>query len=173
MDATISFMRIYQTKAELQEECRKKELSANGSKEELYDRLNGKASVQKTKGRDNTPSLITDDTIIEENIRCSEKHRAYFESRLGRSFTFKVQFQRWLKDNHGKTYLDAVHAYRDVCKAKPDAGPQFEYNAYIREFFSETEGLTLSDAIKCWKHKKKKCLHPLFEQEDLSVLKGE
>ena len=103
-------MEKYQTKAELQKECKKRGISANGSKEELYNRINGKEEVRKTKVRDNSPSVITDDTIIEENIRCSENHRAYFISKLGKGFTFKVSFQKWLKQNHGKTYLDAVQA---------------------------------------------------------------
>lgn len=166
-------MEKYQTKAELQKECKKRGISANGSKEELYNRINGKEEVRKTKVRDNSPSVITDDTIIEENIRCSEKHRAYFISKLGKAFTFKVSFQKWLKQNHGKTYLDAVQAYREVCKIKPDVDSQFEYNTYIKAFFSQTEGLMLSDAMKCWKYKKTITLHPIFEVDDLKVLEND
>ncbi len=164
-------MGIYQTKAELQEECRQRGLSACGCKDDLYKRLSGTKKEKLTRYKDFTPAIIADETIIEENIRCTEKHRAYFESRLGKNFTFRVPFQKWLKDNSGKTYLDAVHAYKDVCGKKTDIEAQFEYNAYIRAFFSGTEGLTLSDAIKCWKNKKSKVLHPIFEEGDLSVLK--
>ena len=82
------------------------------------------------------------------------KHREYFMSKLGKGFSFKVSFQKWLKANAGKTYLDAVNAYKDIIKVKEKIDPQFEYNAYIKAFFSSCKGYTLSDAIKCWNYKK-------------------
>ncbi|WP_330370015.1 DUF6434 domain-containing protein [Butyrivibrio sp. NC2002] len=39
---------------------------------------------------------------IEENIICSEVHRAFFKSKIGESFSFNVTFQKWLKANSGK-----------------------------------------------------------------------
>ena len=46
-------------------------------------------------------------------------------------------------------------------------------NTYIKAFFSQTEGLMLSDAIKCWKYKKTITLHPIFEVDDLKVLEND
>jgi TfoX/Sxy family transcriptional regulator of competence genes len=39
---------------------------------------------------------------------------------IGKGFHFKVEFQRWLKENAGKTYGDAVEAYKtlELCKRK-------------------------------------------------------
>ena len=163
---------MYKTKEELKEECRTLGLPVSGSKEDLIKRLTAGNVEVKTRVKGNIPSVIADDTLIEENIVCSQKHREYFESKLGKSFSFKVSFQKWLKENNGKTYLDAVNAYKDVIKVKQTIDPQFEYNAYIKAFFSNNKGYTLSDAIKCWNYKKTKVLHPVFDISDLEVLKN-
>ena len=89
-------------------------------------------------------AIITEDTIIEPNIVCSEKHRAFFRERIGKSFSFNVQFQKWLKANPGKTYGDAIEAYHLILeekkKGKTTIDKQFEYNTYIRDFFEDNQG---------------------------------
>lgn len=162
---------MYKTKEKLKQECRTLGLSISGSKEDLIYRLTtGNNVVVKSRIKNNTPSEIKDETIIEENIICSQKHREYFVSKLGKSFSFKVPFQKWLKANAGKTYLEAVNAYKDVIKEKQEIDPQFEYNAYVKAFFSTCKGYNLNDAIRCWNYKKAKALHPIFEESDLEVL---
>ena len=162
---------MYKTKEELKKECRALGLPVSGSKEDLIYRLKtGEPTTIKTRVKSNTPTVITDETLIEENIVCSQTHREYFVSKLGKGFSFKVSFQKWLKANAGKTYLDAVNAYKDIIKVKEKIDPQFEYNAYIKAFFSSCRGYTLSDAIKCWNYKKTNSLHPVFDKSDLSIL---
>lgn len=162
---------MYKTKEELKEECRTLGLPVSGSKEDLIYRLTtGNNVVVKSRMKNNTPSEIKDETIIEENIICSQKHREYFVSKLGKGFSFKVPFQKWLKANAGKTYLEAVNAYKDVIKEKQEIDPQFEYNAYVKAFFSTCKGYNLNDAIRCWNYKKAKTLHPIFDKSDLEVL---
>ena len=58
--------------------------------------------------------LLTENSIIEGNFVCSEKHRAFFKEKIGKSFSFNVQFQKWLKSNAGQTYGDAVEAYYQI-----------------------------------------------------------
>ncbi|WP_420329330.1 DUF6434 domain-containing protein [Pseudobutyrivibrio ruminis] len=41
--------------------------------------------------------------IQSQNIVCSEKHRAFFKEKIGKTFSFNVQFQKWLKANVGNT----------------------------------------------------------------------
>lgn len=53
-------------------------------------------------------TAINEDSKIEENIVCSEVHRAFFKEHIGKSFSFNVAFQKWLKANAGKTYKDAI-----------------------------------------------------------------
>ena len=56
------------------------------------------------------PSSLDD--AIPQNLVCSQELRAFFEQHLGRNFRYKVGFQRWLRENAGKTYRDAVEAYK-------------------------------------------------------------
>ena len=63
----------------------------------------------------NAVGEITENTVIEPDIVCSQKHRAFFRNRIGRNFSFNVQFQKWLKNNTGRTYGDAISAcYRII-----------------------------------------------------------
>ena len=52
------------------------------------------------------------DDVIPRNLVCSQELRAFFEQHLGKNFRYKVGFQRWLRENAGKTYRDAVEAYK-------------------------------------------------------------
>lgn len=117
---------------------------------------------------------IYDDTLIEKIFVCSQKHREFFESRIGKGFSFNVRFQKWLKTNAGKTYKDAIEAYRQIVednsRNKYPIDSQFEYNTYIRDFFEENKGKSLSDAIACWKYKKSIQGSNRYEKADLVVL---
>lgn len=97
--------------------------------------------------------------------------------RIGKGFSFNVAFQKWLKENAGKTYADAVEAYyrlREEAKTqKTQIGRQFEYNTYIRDFFADNKGKTLDDAIRCWKYKKSRQGHNRYERADLAALEHE
>ncbi len=84
-------------------------------------------------------------------------------------------FQKWLKENAGKTYRDAIDAYYQILenkkKGRTKIDRQFEYNTYIRDFFEDNKGKTLEDAIKCWKYKKELKGHNRYEKTDLTALK--
>ena len=89
---------------------------------------------------------INENTKIEPNFVCSEKHRAFFKEHIGNSFSFNVAFQKWLKSNTGKTYKEAIVAYYQILeekkKGKTKIDKQFEYNTYIRDFFEDNKGKT-------------------------------
>ncbi|MGL5084923.1 MAG: DUF6434 domain-containing protein, partial [Clostridium sp.] len=120
--------------------------------------------------------VITLDTIIEENFVASEKHRAFFKGIIGPNFSFNVAFQKWLKENNGKTYAESIDRYYNIIKEKKITKTiidgQFEYNTYIRDFFNNNKGKSLNDAISCWKYKKSKQGHNKYEKEDLLILEG-
>ena len=83
--------------------------------------------------------------------------------------------EKWLKDNTGKTYREAIEAYykilEDKKKGKTKIDKQFEYNTYIRDFFADNQGKSLEEAIKCWKYKKQLPGHNRYEKSDLMALK--
>ena len=180
LDGT-TFRNFYYLKQELVDFCRENALPVSGGKIELTDRIacfldTGKVLPSRAAGRKATgkATQITDDTIIEENLTCSETHRAFFILRIGKGFYFNVPFQKWLKANAGKTYREAVESYYQILEekrnGKKEIAAQFEYNTYIRDFFTENHGRSLEDAIACWKYKKSLPGHNRYEQSDLIAL---
>ncbi len=174
------FRHYYYLKEELVQFCRDNSLPASGSKSELTERISyfletGKvlSPAQKRKASA-VVGEITESTRIEKNIVCSEKHRAFFKAKIGKSFSFNVQFQKWLKSNAGKTYADAIVAYHQIMEQKKTANTtidkQFEYNTYIRDFFADNQGRSLEDAIRYWKYKKSLAGHNRYERSDLIAL---
>ncbi|MBP3922430.1 MAG: SAP domain-containing protein [Ruminiclostridium sp.] len=175
-----TFKSYYYLKEELLSFCRENSLPTSGGKAELTERIalfldtgTISASVQSKRVKSDI-GAITEAVVIEENIVCSEKHRAFFKERIGKSFSFNVAFQKWLKANAGKTYGDAVNAYYVILeekkKSKTTIDKQFEYNTYIRDFFSDNKGRTLEEAIICWKYKKSLKGHNRYERSDLAAL---
>lgn len=176
------FRQYYYLKEELVDFCRRNNLQATGSKSELSERIavfleSGKRTRAEHKTRKTqSAGEIKPNNIIEENFVCSEKHRAFFKKQVGKTFSFNVAFQKWLKSNAGKTYADAITAYHQIlqekksAKGKGEIEKQFEYNTYIRDFFAANKDKTLEQAIKCWKFKKSQKGHNKYEASDLAVL---
>ena len=175
-----TFRSFYYLKEELVRFCRESGLPTSGSKAELTERIahyldTGKILNSSTQRKTNAViGDITESTVIEANIVCSEKHRAFFKERIGKSFSFNVAFQKWLKSNSGKTYADAIAAYYQIIEEKKRIktviDKQFEYNTYIRDFFDDNHGKSLEDAIICWKYKKSLKGHNRYERSDLIAL---
>lgn len=175
-----TFKSFYYLKEELVRFCRENNLPVSGGKMELTDRIArflDTGEVKKTSPkRKSTVNIgtITENTKIEPDIVCSEKHRAFFKEKIGKSFSFNVAFQKWLKSNTGKTYGEAVNAYYQILeekkKGKSTIDKQFEYNTYIRDFFEDNQGRSLEEAIICWKYKKGLRGHNRYERSDLVAL---
>lgn len=177
-----TFRSFYYLKEELADFCRKNRLPLSGGKKELTERIarfleNGEipaAANSNTRSKKAAVTEIHEDMPIEADFVCSEVHRAFFKEKIGRSFTFNVAFQKWLKSNTGKTYKEAIEAYHRIIEDKKSnktvIDSQFEYNTYIRDFFAANPGKTLDDAIKCWKYKKSLPGHNRYEPSDLTAL---
>lgn len=172
-----TFLSFYYLKKELVDFCRKNGLPTSGRKIELTERIahfldTGEIIAKKVPPR--KKANIGDITLIEQDFVCSEKHRAFFKGQIGSKFSFNVMFQKWLKENTGKTYQDAIDAYYLILENKKNGktkiDKQFEYNTYIRDFFEDNKGKTLEDAIKCWNYKKQSRGHNRYEKTDLIAL---
>lgn len=152
-----TFRSFYYLKQELADFCKENGLPTSGSKAELTDRIAyflDTGNVLKSSAERKTAvniGTLTEDAVIEPNIVCSEKYRAFFSEKIGKSFSFNVPFRKWLKANAGKTYGDATRAYYRILEekklTKTEIGGQFEYNRYIRDFFADNPGKNLHDAI--------------------------
>lgn len=178
---TNTFMSFYYLKEELVAFCKQYGIPVTGGKAAITKRIayfleSGVILYDVADKRESSSvSVITEDTLIEKNIVCSEVHRAFFKEHIGKSFTFNVIFQKWLKENSGKTYREAIEAYARIKKEKSNSktviDKQFEYNTYIRDFYEDNKGKTLDEAIVCWKYKKTKSGHNRYERADLVALR--
>ena len=96
------FLEYYYLKEELVQFCRNNGLPSFGGKQELTERIayfldTGKierASQIPSARRNKKISIITADTLIEENIVCSEVHRAFFKKEIGENFSFNVALKK-------------------------------------------------------------------------------
>ena len=178
------FKSYYFLKEELVRFCRENGLPASGGKRDLTGRIarflkTGEVVKAPAAAKRAAPAAVelTEDTKIEENFVCSERHRAFFKEKIGKGFSFNVAFQKWLKTNPGKTYGEAIEAYHRILeekkKGKTVIDRQFEYNTYIRDFFEDNKGRSLEDAIICWKYKKSLPGHNRYERGDLKALQGQ
>jgi len=167
------FTSFYWLKKELQDFCKQEGLPTSGSKLELTSRIttyletglinNSKAIMKRTKDRVRPHEELGLDTVITEHHRCSQNVRHFFKTVIGDHFHFSTYIQNYLKDNVGKTYRDVVKAWdeEEVRKKDPDyhknIAPQFEYNQFIRDYFSDpsNDEKGLQEAISAWKHIKK------------------
>lgn len=173
------FKEYYYSKDELIDFCRKENLQITGSKLELIERIEiflktGKKTVKQHIVKKNAIKEINVDSIIEDNFVCSEGHRKFYKEQIGNHFSFNVTFQKWLKNNTGKTYQDSIVAYYQIAEEKKQnkttIDKQFEYNIYIRDFFEANKDKNLVQAIKCWKYKKSLKGHNKYETDDLKIL---
>ena len=141
-----TFRDFYYLKEELIDFCRKNGLPVAGGKLEIADRIayfldTGKVlSAGAGKKKAAIIFTITEDTEIEVDFACSERHRAYYQ------------------------------ILEDKKKGKSKIDRQFEYNTYIRDFFADNQGKSLEEAIKCWKCKKQLPGHNRYERSDLAAL---
>lgn len=177
-----TFCQYYYLKEELVAFCKAYGLPTSGGKIDITKRIahylkTGEIlQVKKPTRVKTTISTIDEGTLIEPHFVCSEKHRAFFKEKIGPGFTFPVAFQKWLKENTGKTYREAIEAYyqirEDKKKGRTQIDKQFEYNTYIRDFFDDNTDKSLEDAIVCWKYKKALPGHNRYERDDLIALKN-
>ena len=119
-----TFRDYYYLKEELVSFCRENGIPVSGGKIEITDRIayfldTGKILPAPAERKKATAiSVIREDTEIEANFVCSEKHRAFFREHIGSGFSFNVAFQKWLKNNTGKTYKEAIAAYYQILEDK-------------------------------------------------------
>ena len=175
------FKEHYFLKEDMVDFCRENGLKISGNKKELEERIihylttgekiNNSKNIKRTKKHSN----ISLDTTIGEDFICSQEVRKFFEEKIGSNFKFKVDFQKWLKNNPDKTFADAIIAYYDIqnyLKNNSTAiGNQFKYNTYIRDFFKHNPDKSFKDAVECWNYKKNLKCSCRYDDSDLEILK--
>lgn len=94
-----TFRDFYSLKEELVDFCRKNGLPVSGGKSEIADRIayfldTGKVFPGPV-AREGAANIfcIIEDTEIEANFVCSQKHRKFFKEHIGNCFAFYTAFQ--------------------------------------------------------------------------------
>ena len=118
-----TFKSYYYLKEELVEFCRDNGIPTSGVKIELTDKiayfldtgLVKKVTINKKNTID--VGLITEDTIIERNIVCSEKHRAFFKEKIGKTkidkqFEYNTYIRDFFETNQGRSFDDAIKCWK-------------------------------------------------------------
>ncbi len=161
--AADDFRNFYWLKAELLAFCREQGLSTSGSKTELAERIalflntGERSATAPTTRRASSaplPEMLTRDTVIGLNWRCSERLRAFFLQEIGPRFHFNGVMRDFIRQGAGQTLQAAIEAWQ-ADQAAPhvetDIAPQFEYNRYMRDFFKRHPDRTRQDAIAAWR----------------------
>ena len=119
-----TFRDFYYLKEELVDFCRKNGLPVSGGKLQITDRIacfldTGEIQApSKVKRKVMTVSDISEDTIIEVDFICSEKHRAFFKEKkkgktqIDKQFEYNTYIRAFFADNRGKTLEDAIKCWK-------------------------------------------------------------
>lgn len=179
------FKAFYWLKEELIQFCKAEELSRQGGKIDLTNRIEHylktgekKAPTQskKTKAQssfDWKNEVLSLQTLITDNYKNSENVRAFFQSKMTKKFKFNIKFMAWMKTNTGKTLGNALAAWHQIelekkkNKQAKEIAPQFEYNTYIRDFLVDNPGESKATAIQYWKIKRAQRGDNIYRKSDL------
>ncbi len=177
------FLNFYWLKEELFTFCKQNNLPGSGSKDEITERIYQylktgkiiKPSRRKKVKNTTEDSPLSLHSKIPKGYKNDLQHRSFFKSQIGEHFKFNVPFMKWMKENHGKTYKDAISEWNRIVTEKKQGNKskissQFQYNQYTRDFFKANPDARRDDAIKCWKYKKSLPGHNKYEKEDLLAL---
>ncbi len=138
----------YWYRQELLDLARKLELSCAGGKFQIHDRISHylrsgeRLGPQTHKPRsevDWRSASLSPETVITDSYRNTQNARAFFAKHIGPDFAFTIALMTWIKDNHGATLADALHAETErraqVARGeKPEIAPHNQYNRFARDY---------------------------------------
>ncbi len=143
----------YWLQVELQKFCRENNISTVGGKREVADRIEHFLRT----GERLTPKPV--DTQALAGFRCTQEMRALFTSQLGPNFRFTVPLQRYIQGHPGATLGEIAEEWKrqDVARRtgnlKQEIEPQFQYNQFTRDFFSDplNRGKSRQECQNAWR----------------------
>lgn len=169
-----SFRATYWLKTELVQLCREHGLSTAGGKREIAARIEHfletgerlapapvrpSPSAEARRVNTTVAADLSMQTRAPQGFRCTQAVRAFFVQHLGDGFRFTVTLQTYIKDHPGITLRDIADEWlrqeqqRKSGQLRTEIGPQFEYNQFTRDFFSDpcNAGKTRHDCLEAWK----------------------
>lgn len=154
------FERWYWLKAELEPFARSLGVRANGSKEEIANRisaaLDGKPAPREASTRrassQQLSGPLSEETVIPPGQRCSQALRVWFTDRIGDQFRFDGPMREFIAAADGKSTLgDAVgvwHATRN--RGADEISGQFELNRFTRHWHDQNPGGSRAQLMRAW-----------------------
>ncbi len=179
--------RWYWLKEELTAFCKMKKLSYAGTKFDILERIANvidkgvsdfKISINKPTSKFVwSRSKLTLNTIVTDTYTNGPNTRKFFKEHCGDKFHFSIPFMKFMKNNCGKTLEDAVkewerlHELSKQKNFKSDIPSGNQYNQYIRDFFADNPGKTITEARHFWKLKKSLPLGKHIYEKKYTLLK--
>ena len=155
----------YWRKTELVDYARSLALPTTGAKFELLERIahfldTGETLRPRrravTSRFDWSRAQLTPQTVITDSYRNTQNVRRFFQGHCGAGFTFSIAFMEWMRENVGKTLLDACDAYRALRAAASQAVHRTsikahnQFNQYMRDFLDDNPELGVDDVRRVW-----------------------
>ncbi len=122
-------------------------------------------------------SELSRKTLITDNYKNTRNVRTFFSQEVGPHFKMNVAWLNWMRSHVGYTLGDAIRAWEETVRdKKAQRGknvipPQFEYNRYMRDFFTDNPGVGRAKAIHCWKMKRDTPGIKSYERSDRQWIK--
>ena len=191
----VEFERWYWPVDQLKDFCDALGLSKSGTKADLRKRVafalthRGQpqprpSRQQKSAAFDWASEVLTNGTVITDNISFGPNVRNFFKANIGKKFVCHSDFMLWVRNNAGATLGDGIEAWQVLEERKNDPGFRREiascnnYLQYLRDARDRHQELSLADAKTCWDYKKVRPAQDgfvVFEDRDLfdaGVLEG-
>ena len=152
----------YRTVAELRSIARNLGLATTGSKAELARRigahLDGVDDVQQPGPSTNRRARALRppfelDTSLDGPVRLTRELRDWMNAEAGTNIRANQRLRDYLASSAlGRTLGGALEAWRDgVARPETAIAPQFEYNAFVRQWRSENPGASHAEVVAAWK----------------------
>lgn len=172
----------YWVKSDLIAFCKQHGLPTQGAKFDLVERIRTYLStghrmhskrISKAVDKDSL-KCITKNTPI-KNYNNDAETRRFFVKHIGEKFKFNAYLRQFTDPANilpNMTYNDLIEGWISFEKNRKNPNknqiiaPQFEYNQFIRDYFNNEKGATLSAAISAWKtlvSKKGPCTYKQFK----------
>lgn len=153
-------LRWYWLKDELADFARALGVRSTGSKELLTQRLAAaldgrpfsEPAAKRATGSKQLSGAPTASTVIPKGQRCSQLIRAWFIDQVGSSFGFDSQMREFFANTDGtQTLQDALNHYLDTREqGQKSIDSQFEYNRFIRAWYTEHPESSREGLIEAW-----------------------
>jgi hypothetical protein len=157
----------YWKKSDLIRFCKNHLLPTQGAKSDLIERIGlylstGNLATYKAinkQGKKDSSNCITKYTVV-KNYNNDAETRKFFIEHLGATFKFNAYLRQFSDPSNirpNMTYGDLIDGWisfennRKKPSEKHVIASQFEYNQFMRDYFTYEKGATLAAAISAWK----------------------